>query len=149
MIKQIKINETIYDNFDEKYLGEDGNIHWNIPTNLEEFRATAIDTIKWQIGDRVKKATKTSVNLSASNAKAIALIAKILNKENPDLSGLTDLEKSIWNKMVLLADNGYADSEMLDLSLSSVIENISIGTNRIVAVTNATSIEEIIDILNS
>jgi len=150
MIKQIKIEELVYDNFEEKYKDEEGNIHWNIPTDLEEFRAIAIDTINWQIGDRVKKITKTNVNLSASNAKAIALIAKILNKENPDLtSGFTELEQDSWNKIVALADNGYADSEMLNLSLTSVIENINIGTTRIVAVTNASSLEEVINILNS
>ena len=150
MIKQIKLGKLIYDNFEEKYIDKDGNMHWNIPTDLEEFKSIAIDTIKWQIGDKVKQTTQTSTNLSASNAKAIALIAKIINKENPDLtSGFTELEQDSWNKIITLVDNGYADSEMLNLSLTSVIENINIGTTKIVAITNASSLEEVINILNS
>ena len=65
-----------------------------IPTDLNELKAIAIDTINWQIGDSVKKEVgNTIVNLSASNAKGIVLVAKLLNTLNPSLDGLTDLEK--------------------------------------------------------
>ena len=116
---------------------------------MEKFKEIAIDTINWQIGDNVKKALgNTQTNLSASNAKGITLVAKVLNGLNPALDGLTDLEKDSWNKMVALADGGYSDSELLNNSLTKVNEFIAAGTDRATRMASANSIEEVIAILN-
>jgi len=149
MIKILKKENQVFQNFNEKDVLEDGSVVWNIPTDIEEFKALAIDTINWQIGDNVKKALGSiQINLSAANAKGIALLAKVINAQNPDTSSLTSLEADNYNKMVALADGGYADSELLNASLTSVTDEIANGTEKIVRITNATTIEEIIEILN-
>jgi len=148
MIKKIKKGSEIYLNFEEKTI-IDGVEFWNIPTDVEEFKAMAIDTINWQIGNNIKKAIgNTNVNLSASNSKGIALLAKVINAQNPDLTGLSDLEKDSFNKMVALGDSGYADSELLNASLSNVSSFIAAGTDKVTRVTSATTIDEVINILN-
>jgi len=149
MIKQLKKGNNIYQNFEEKTVSEDGVETWNIPTDVEEFKALAIDTINWQIGDNVKKALgNTQTNLSASNAKGIALLAKVINAQEHDTSTLTDLELDSYNKMVALAEGGYADSQLLNASLSKVSEFIAVGTDKVSRVTSATTIDAVIDILN-
>ena len=149
MIKILKIGDTVYQNFKEKSIDENGNEIWNIPKDLEEFKAMAIDTINWQIGDNVKKALgNIQTNLSASNAKAIALLAKLMKPTQTQLDNLTDLEKDSWNKLKSLADNGYADSQLLNNSLATVNIEIQKGSDKIVRVTNANSIEEVVAILN-
>ncbi len=149
MIKILKNGDEIKTNFSEKEVLEDGTVVWNIPQNLEEFKSMAIDTINWQIGDNVKKSLgNTQTNLSASNAKAIALLAKLIKPTQTQLDSLTDLEKDSWGKLKSLADNGYADSELLNASLSSVSEFIQKGTDKIVRVTQTQNHDEVIAILN-
>jgi len=149
MIKILKKGNQVFQNFDEKEILEDGTVIWNIPTDVEEFKALAIDTINWQIGDSVKKALgNTQTNLSASNAKGIVLVAKVLNSLSPKQTGLSDLEKDSFNKMIELGENGYADSGLLNASLSKVSEFIASGTDKAVRVTSATTIDEVIEILN-
>lgn len=149
MIRILKQNSRIKYGI-EKFCTDENDVEvWNIPTNIDEFKSMAIDTINWEIGDNVKKALgNTQTNLSASNAKGIVLVSKVLNGLNPDLTGLTDLEKDSFNKMVTLGDNGYADSQLLNASLSSVSEFIASGTAKVARVTSATTIDEVIDILN-
>lgn len=55
MIRKIKIGNTIYENIEPFYLGEEGNRNWNIPSNVEELKNCAIDTIKWQAGLKLKE----------------------------------------------------------------------------------------------
>jgi len=141
IIKLIKLNENIYQG-----LGLDSEF---LPKNLEEFKTIAIDTVNWQIGDSVKKALgNTHTNLSASNAKAVALLAKVVASLNPTLNGLTELETDSYSKMVALADGGYADSELLNSSLSNVTEFIAKGTDKATRVGAAQSIDEVVAILN-
>ena len=149
MIKQIKIGQNIYDGFEKSTVLEDGSVVENITTNIDELKAIAIDTINWQIGDSVKKSVgNTNVNLSASNAKGIALLAKVVNAQSPDTSSLTELETDSWNKLVALADGGYADSELLNTSLTNVSEFIARATDKVARVTQAESIDDVITILN-
>lgn len=148
MIKIIKINNLIHQNFKEKSFDENGKETWNIPTDVEEFRKIVIDTINWWIGNKVKKQTGNFTKLSASNSKAIVLLTKILNSLNPDLSNLTELEKSAWNKLTAFADNGYADSELLNNSLSAVQDCAVKGGDLIDKALKATTINELIGILN-
>lgn len=149
MIKQLKKGNQILSNFDEKTVSEDGSTIWNIPEGIDEFKTMAIDTINWQIGSNLKKAIgSTSVNLSASNSKGIALLAKVINAQNPDTSSLTELEADSYNKIIALADSGYADSELLNTSVSNIGKFVAAGTDKVVRVTNATSVSEVIEILN-
>ena len=151
MIKVIYLKKEgrIEENYTEKYLDENGNEVWNIPTDLSKFKEIAIDTINWKMGDNVKKMTgNVATNLNVANAKAIALLTKIISNGDPDLGDLSTLEKSNWEKLSTLANNGYADSELLDKSLSAVLDSISTGTTKIIAIMGASTIEEIIGILN-
>lgn len=149
MIKILKINELICQNFEKKTVDENGNIVWNIPTDLNEFKTLAIDTINWQVGDNVKKSLgNTQTLLSASNAKAITLLAKLISTFNPDTTVLTALELDSFNKMISLANSGYSDSELLNNSLTSVSDFIAAGSDKVARVSSAVSIDEVIAILN-
>jgi len=54
MIKQIKLNNLIYTNIAPYTINEEGNKIWNIPSDLEELRKIAIDTIRWDAGRQLK-----------------------------------------------------------------------------------------------
>ena len=149
MIKVIKIGDSIYQNYEEKAINENGQEVWNIPTDLTKLKAIAVDTINWVAGDRVKKAVQNNITLlNASNSKAIVLLGKIINSLNPDTSNLSDNEKNAFNKMVTLGNNGYSDSKLLNDMLDSVINNVTNISQKIADVQNANSIDEIIKILN-
>ena len=148
MIKIIKIDDLIYQGFEEKSFDENGNEIWNIPTDAEEFRKIVIDTINWKIGQDIKNATQDYIRLSASNSKAIIIALKLLTTLNPDTTNLTDKEKSAYDKMLTLAQNGYGDSDLLNTSLDAVLNGIQTGQTLITNALNSSSIEELIGILN-
>jgi len=150
MIKVIKLGDSIYQNYEEKTINENGQEVWNIPTDLTKLKAIAVDTINWVAGDRIKKTVQNNITLlNASNSKAIVLLGKIINSLNPDLSKLTDNEKNAFDKMVTLGNNGYADSKLLNTMMDSVTSNITSLSKKIADVEKAESIDEVIDILNS
>jgi len=150
MIKVVKIKDLVYTNIEEKTINENGQEVWNIPTDLTKLKAIAVDTINWVAGDRVKKAVQNNITLlNASNSKAIVLLVKVINSLNPDTSNLSDNEKNAFNKMVALGDNGYADSKLLNNMLDSVVNNVTNISQKVSAVEKATTIDEVIDILNS
>ena len=148
MIKQIKIGNLIYTNIEHKITDENGQEIWNIPTDVEELRKATIDTINWKIGNDVKKATGDFAKLTAANSKAIVIVLKLLNTLNPDTSSLTDFEKSAYDKMQILANNGYGDSELLNTSLDAVTNGVTKGQDLISKALQATTIDELIGILN-
>jgi predicted DNA-binding protein (UPF0251 family) len=55
MIKQIKLNNLIHINIEPKSIDENGQETWNIPSDLEELRTVAIDTIRWDAGRQLKE----------------------------------------------------------------------------------------------
>ena len=149
MIKTLKIDDLIYQNIDEHATDENGEPLYDLPTDIDKFKALAIDTVNWQIGDNVTRSLgNTQTNLSASNAKAVVLLAKLIGMLNPDTTGLSQLELDSYNKMLALADNGYSDSELLNSSLAKVSEYIAAGTDKVARIMAAQSIEEVIAILN-
>ena len=148
MIKQIKINNQIHTNIESYYIDEEGNKIWNIPSDLETLRTATIDTFNWLIQRAVKKTAESQAGLSASNSKAIALVIKLLDAQNPDTSTLTDLEKSAYDKMLNLANAGYSDSELLNNVLDAVTTNITEYSQKIDAANKATTIDELIGLLS-
>ncbi len=148
MIKLIKIGDLVYQGFQEKVIDEDEKETWNIPTDVEEFRKIVIDTINWKIGQNIKNATQDFTRLSAANSKAIIIILKLLDTLNPDTTGLTTKEKSAYDKMLTLATNGYGDSDLLNTSLDAVLSGVQTGQTLITNALNATTIDELIGILN-
>jgi len=150
MIKVIKLGDNIYQKIEKKSIDEQGNEIWNVPEDLEEFKAVAIDTVNWTVGDKIKKAMENNITLlNAANSKAIVLLAKVVNTLNPDLSGLTDKEKSAFDIITSLGDNGYSDSELLNASVSIISDSVQKVPTFIANITDATSHEEVIEILNS
>lgn len=141
MIKIIKIGDAILHNISKT--------EENIPTKLEEFKPLAIDTINWLTGQNIKKVVGEGVQLSTCNSKGIILITKLLSSSGIDTSSLSDLEKDNFEKMVSLGDSEYADSKLLNTSLSNINTHISEATKKILAITAAGSIAEIIEVLNS
>ena len=148
MIKLIKIGDLVYQGYNEKTFDEDGKETWNIPTDVEEFRKIVIDTINWKIGQDIKNATQDFTRLSAANSKAIIIILKLLDTLNPDTTGLTVKEKSAYDKMLTLVNNGYGDSDLLNTSLDAVLNGIQTGQTLITNALKATTIDELIGILN-
>ena len=148
MIKIIKIGDLVYQGFQEKVIDKNGKETWNIPTDIEEFRKIVIDTINWKIGQNIKNATQDFTRLSAANSKAIIIVLKLLDTLNPDTTGLTDKEKSAYDKMLTLANNGYGDSDLLNTSLDAVLNGVQTGKTLITNALNATTIDELIGILN-
>ncbi len=148
MIKLIKIDDLIYQGFQEKSFDENGKETWNIPTDVEEFRKITIDTINWWVGNKVKKQTGSFAKMSAANSKAIVLLTKLLTTLSPDDSKLSDLEKSAWDKLTAFADNGYADSKLLNNSLMAVSDYVVKGGDLIDKTIKATTLDELISILN-
>ena len=148
MIKLIKIDNLIYQGFEEKYFDENGNVVWNIPTDVEAFRKIVVDTLNWWIGNKVRKQTGSFAKMSAANSKAIVLLTKLLITLSPDDSKLTDLEKSAWDKLNTFANNGYADSELLNNSLTAVSDYVVKGGDLINKALKATTLDELIGILN-
>jgi len=148
MIKIIKIDNMVYQGFQEYSYDAEGNKHWNIPTDVEEFRKITIDTINWKIGNEVKKATGDFAKLSAANSKAIVIVLKLLDTLSPDTSKLSDLEKSAYDKMLVLANNGYGDSDLLNTSLNAVTSGVTKGQDLISKALQAITIDELIGILN-
>ena len=149
MIKVIKLGDSIYQNYEEKTINDNGQEVWNIPTDLTKLKTIATDTIDWVAGDRVKKAVQNNLTLlNASNSKAIVLLVKVINSLNPDTSNLTTNEKDAFDKMTTLANNGYTDSKLLNAVIDSVMNNVTSLSQKIADVQNANSIDEIIKILN-
>jgi hypothetical protein len=148
MIKVIKIGDLIYQNIEPFYLNENGEKVWNIPTDLEELRKCTIDTINWLIGQEVKNSLGDYTKLSAANSKAITLLVKAIGN-NADTSKFTETEKQIWGIMQKLADAGYSDSELLLKSLTLVSEKITKYSDLINKALNATTVDELIGILES
>lgn len=149
MIKLLLISGVVLQNTEPFYIDENEQKVWNIPQDLVEFKKVGIDTINWVTGQAIKKALGNDIQLSTSNSKGIILIAKLLSSSGIDTSSLTELETQSFNKMVSLAESGYADSELLNASLSNVDTYISKATEKIIAITNADSIDAVIDVLNA
>ncbi len=148
MIKLIKLNDLIYQNYEEKSIDEQGNEVWNIPNNVQELLPIVIDTINWWVGDKVKNATGDFTKLSAANSKAIALLFKLVNSLNPDTSGLTEKELAAYDAMNQLAQTGYSDSDLLNGSIQAVNEYIQRGEQLAGQAMQAQSVEELIGVLN-
>ena len=149
MIKIIKIGDLVYQGFSEKTIGTNNNIKWNIPTDVDKFREIVIDTINWVVGQNIQNVMSSFTALSAANSKAIALIIKLLNTLKPDTSKLTKLESDAYNKILTLANNGYSDSQLLNNSLDAVMNNVQTGSKLIAQATKATTIDELIKVLNT
>lgn len=150
MIKIIKLGDLIHQNIEEKIIDKNGNEVWSIPTDLTELKQIAVDTVNWVIGNKVKKAfNNNQTALSSANSKAITLLAKLISTLNPDISTLTELEKLAYDKIVASANSGYADSQLLNSSLDVVAVNLQVGGKAIADIQNATTIDEVIAVLNS
>jgi len=135
----IKIKNRIYNT-------NDANIE---NMSIDELRVAAMDTINWIAGRTVKKAVGETVNISASNSKAIAMLAKVIFSQSPDLSGLTDKERASYDALVALADAGYSDSELLLRALTAVQEAVASAAEKSAQIASATTVDEIIAVLES
>jgi len=148
MIKLIKIGELVYQGIEPFYIDENGNKIWNIPNDLETLRNCVIDTFNWLIGQEVKKQSGGDfTKLAAANSKLGVLLIKVVDSLNPDLTSLTENEKAIWDTAKQFAEQGYSDSELLKNLMNAVLTNISNYSQKITQAQQATSIEELIALL--
>jgi hypothetical protein len=82
------------------------------------------------------------------NAKSMAVMCKLLAPTKTKLDSLTQDEKEAWNIMETLASNGYGDSKKLVDGLNAVMTAVAKATDKSVRVMQATTHEEVIEILN-
>ena len=144
-IKNIKVGNLIYSNFWYSAV-IDGEVSYNLTQDVEEFRGIALDTLKWRIGNKIKKEVGSSKDLSVANSKAVVLLAKLL--KDSDTSELTGSEKEVFDGMVSLSDRGYADSELLKKTVETIDVELDNSIEDISSVVSADSIDEMISILN-
>lgn len=149
MIKLIKINDLIYQNYEEKYVDDQGNEIWNIPNTPQELLPVVLDTINWWVGERVRKTMGDLVKMSAANSKAIALLFKVVDSLQPDTSALSEKERQIYDAMVALAGTGYTDSDLLLSSINAVNKYVQRGEQLAGEANRAQTLEELLNVLNS
>jgi len=147
-IKTLKIGGLVHDHFTYKYEDENGVEVTTLTEDLDEFKVLASDTVKWKAGSTVKKNAGSARDLTVVNAKAIVLLAKLLNTI-ADVDVLSDKEKVAFNSMLTLADNGYADSDSLVSTTAKVNTEVGKVGDNLKAITGSESIDEVIAILNS
>ncbi len=148
-IKIILIAGAVLSNIDLFSLEENGSKTWNVPEDLADFKKVAIDTVNWTAGQFIRDSLGSDIQLNTANSKGIVLLAKILKENEVKTGTLNDLEKSAFEKMVALADKEYAESEILNKSLEIIDEIIANSTEKIMTIMNATSHDDIVDILNA
>ncbi len=139
-MKYLKIKKSIHEN-----ITADNDV---VPENFNELKAVAIDTMNWRIGFEVQKNNGGDHSkIDAAQSKTSVLLAKLINTFNPDTSSLTELEQAAFDKLIYQADAGYADSELLNNSLTVLNEKITIYTERIARIVVAADRDEILSIL--
>ena len=148
MIKYIKLQNTIHQNVEPFIIDEDGNEIWNIPNDFQELQQATIDTFHWLIGYEVKQGLGSEfTKMSAWSSKAIVLLAKQIQSLNPTAT-LTAKEQSAFNSLVALADNGYADSELLNNAFNVLDNSFTKYTPLIQQSTTATTVDKLITLLS-
>jgi len=148
IIKYLKIKGDVLTNVNIKTADDPELPGIFVTDDLDLFKQYAIDTINWVIGQEVlNTVSKEFAKLSTANSKAIVLLAKLINTLGPDTTVLTETEKSIFDHLLTLADEGYSDSRLLKNTLKVVSENIARYTPLITEVNEAKSINSVISVL--
>ena len=148
MIKFIKLQDMIHQNIEPFVVDEEGNEAWNIPNDFQELQQAAIDTFHWLIGYEVKQGLGSEfAKMSAWNSKAIVLLAKQIQSLNPTAT-LTTKEQSAFDSLIALADNGYADSMLLNDAFSVLDTSFAKYTPLIQQASTATTVDELITLLS-
>jgi len=109
MIRILKKQDTIYRNYEEKTIDENGEVNWTIPEDIDLFKKLAVDTF---------------------------------------LDDLTTTQSEIWDSLLKMGNSQYTDSELLKNTLINVEEYVKKGGDKINRILNATTIDDIIEILN-
>jgi hypothetical protein len=148
-IKRIKIGSADHRNLWTYEPDEDGGVTYNIPTDVEEFRLLAIDTVQWLLGKTALTAAGgTSSKIDEVMTRGITLVSKAVLDLGLDTSEYSDNEKESFDLMSELYDNGYADNEQLVSTLRVLTPGIADAESKITDIVAATTIEDIIDVLN-
>ncbi len=148
LVNRLKIGNEIREQFELKEVSENGTMAYSVPENLDTLKKCAYDTLDWEVGQKVKAVAGQGVQLSTVNSKMIILLAKIVNKSNPKLDSLTDLEKELFNNMLDLANTDYTDSELANNTIKTVKELLSNAMQKATRIAQAKTIEAVIEILN-
>jgi len=149
-IKQLKIDNVIHTNVYTYDQEEDGTKHFNVPTNIDDFKAIAIDTLNWLIGKNILTvAGGKAIDVGTANSKLGVLLVKGLMQLGLDKNQFTELEQETLTMCETLYDAGYSDSEKLRDTVNSLLPTISSFTEKITKVNESETIEDIIEILNN
>ena len=122
----------------------------NLPSDINEFKTNMVATLNWYMGSLIRNKLDNDISkLSAASFKSTALLYKIIANNNLKLDGLTDKEKTIFNTISDMANNGYSDSDLLVNVLSDINSTSDIITTAINKIIASNDFNEIIDIVNN
>lgn len=150
-LRYLKINDIIYQNIEY-----DSN-NPLFPTTLADWQDVARETARWLAGYKIFQVLGNNdpTKSNAAVTKSVVLLAKVIsnlisaNDLTFDTTTLTTNETSIWTNLLSLADNGYADSQLTLTALNSIDSSLKWYEDTITNIDNATTIDEVIDILAS
>ena len=144
MIKYIKQGNLIYQNIEPFYLDENGNKVWNIPDDPERLKSCLEDTLGWLVAQKITKTLISADKEKAATTKGIVLLAKIISTLNPDTSSLTENERQAYNLLLQLANVGYSDSDLLQISTNSLLENLQWYKQKLQELERLNTLDELI-----
>ena len=151
MIRQLKKDKELYQDLEEKVVNEDGSIIWNIPQDINEFKNLAIDTLMWQVGQLIKKASGGKLldvitAISKIQVAQMHLLKKVL--KNSQLNEEPENIQDTIEQMEELYSKGYSDSEKALNTITSVNIERDKLYSKVQRVTQAQNHDEVIAILN-
>ncbi len=141
-VKIIKIKNEIRERFSLKDTLEDGTIVYNVPENIEELKKCALDTIDWEIEQKLKN------KANAVNSKLALFAVQLALLSSPDTTGLTDTQKQLLANIEQLVGFEYTDSELAENATARTVELLTSATQKAARIGSATTIEEVVEVLN-
>ena len=158
MISIIKLGNAIYENIEPYYIDPETNQQvWNIPQDFTALQLAVIDTLGWIVGQRIFRAAQNDITKRhAAITKTHVLLAKVIdtlittnNLSFDPVTQLTTNEQTIWNNLLLLAADGYCDSQLTS-NLSQVIKDqLSWYATEVTNVQNMTTVDELVSYLET
>ncbi len=149
MIKTIKVGDLVYQGIEPYYIDENSNKQWNIPNTPDTLKPVILDTLAWIVSQKIQNAIGGQNKVNTSASKSVVLLAKLINTLKPDTTKLTDNEKTIYNDMITLADNGYSDSNLLKQSFDAIKNALTNYTNHLKEIEGLTTIDDMIKFLEN
>lgn len=143
LVKRLKIENLIKENFYLKSIDEEGNEFYNVPTDLTTLKKYAIDTIDWEVEQELK------YKANAVNSKLALFALDLVLSLSPDLSKLTASQKVVIENYKELKKLEYIDSQIAEQATSKLVSLLKSSYKIGAVIMSAKTIEEVLEKLNS